>query len=177
LLPDAAFANDIPLPVDQPMAPFGTRPRQGDTFYIASQQVLSKKRACITLCPAAHPGGVVGLPIERVQGIGRNFRERLQRRGINTTTDLLQHSPSDIAEIIRNTQKNIPASRYLTRARNILEAAAKEYYDKVVTQGGAANVTLSTPRLSWEYWNGQGWRCRGPERGAPAAQAGNVYVS
>jgi predicted phage baseplate assembly protein len=51
--PDAAFANDIPLPLPppaaEPLAPFGTRPRQGDTFYLASQEVFSKPEADVVI--------------------------------------------------------------------------------------------------------------------------------
>lgn len=52
-IPDAAFANDIPLPLppseDEPLAPFGTRPRQGDTFYLASQEAFSKPDAAVVV--------------------------------------------------------------------------------------------------------------------------------
>jgi hypothetical protein len=53
LSPDAAFANDIPLPLpptaSKPMLPFGTRPRQSDTFYLASQEAFSKPGAAIAI--------------------------------------------------------------------------------------------------------------------------------
>ena len=53
LAPDAAFANDIPLPVPptaaKPLLPFGTRPRQSDTFYVASQEAFSKPGAAVTI--------------------------------------------------------------------------------------------------------------------------------
>jgi hypothetical protein len=53
LIPDAAFANDIPLPLpatpNTPVLPFGTLPRQNDAFYIASQDAFSKSGASVTL--------------------------------------------------------------------------------------------------------------------------------
>lgn len=160
VMPDAAFANDFPLPLpptpDKPLLPFGTRPRQGDTWYLAGREALSKPRARMTLTLTAYAGGVGGMPIAQVYGVGKNFRDRLVAAGILTTADLLRRTPSQVAEIIRNSR--LPASRYLTKARNIQEAAAKQFYDKTAAPGaGAAPLVLTAPRLSWEYWNGRGW--------------------
>ncbi|MFQ5632834.1 MAG: hypothetical protein ACE5I1_29035, partial [bacterium] len=48
--PDLAFNNDIPIDLEQPeFKPFGEVPVQFDTFYIASNEVFSKKGATITL--------------------------------------------------------------------------------------------------------------------------------
>jgi hypothetical protein len=53
LPPDVAFANDIPLPLPvsnaQPLAPFGARPREGDTFHLAAQDVFSKTGTTVAL--------------------------------------------------------------------------------------------------------------------------------
>jgi predicted phage baseplate assembly protein len=162
--PDLSFYNDIPLALppseEKPLLPFGTRPRQADTFYIASQEAFSKSSSEITLSTIGYPAASGGLPIERVNGIGKNFKERLLAAEIRTTADLVRRPTAEVAEILRNREKNLPVSRYLTRARNLQEAAAKQYFDKVVTTGNVPTVdttTLSVPVLSWEYWNGQGW--------------------
>ncbi|MGE3539972.1 MAG: putative baseplate assembly protein [Candidatus Tectimicrobiota bacterium] len=160
--PEAAFANDFPLPLPptpgQPLLPFGIRPRQGDTWYLAGREALSKPGARVTLTLTASASGVEGIPVAQVYGIGKNFHARLAAAGVMTTADLLRLTPGQVAEIIRNSSRNLPASRYLRKARALQEAAAKQYYDTTATpRSGAAPVGGSVPRLSWEYWNGRGW--------------------
>jgi hypothetical protein len=46
--PDQTFANDTPLQLPD-ILPFGPEPRQFDRFYVASQEVFSKKNALVTL--------------------------------------------------------------------------------------------------------------------------------
>lgn len=192
--PDKAFYNDLPLKLpaskSNPVTPFGpppregdvgVRPRQGDIFYLASQEAFSKKGARISLivdtsAAAAASSevsmfGASGTGIERVQGLGKNFAERLREEGINSMADLLSLSPEEGAEIIRNRSKDIPADRYVTKMINIQEAARKEFYDKAGTPQNLFRTSLvsegtdidpsraaqPTPILSWEYWNGTGW--------------------
>jgi uncharacterized phage protein gp47/JayE len=169
--PDAAFYNDFPLAVppspEKPLMPFGRapqvnpdgsisgpRPRQGDVFYLASQDAFSKKGSSITITLGSVPADARGIDVERVLEIGPKRAARLRLAGVNTVFDLLKKSPAETARII-----NDPG---LTSAwtRNIREAAAKLILDKVVTSGGgvtAEDQKRSTPELSWEYWNGKGW--------------------
>jgi hypothetical protein len=189
--PDKAFYNDLPLKLpatgDHPLTPFGpppragdvgVRPRQGDIFYLASEEALSKKGAQVSLIVNTSPSsqastrfGLLATDIERVQGLGKTFAARLRAAGINTTADLLGLSAEEGAEIIRNRQKDVPAERYVTKMVNIQEAATKEFYDKTGTPPNLFRTSLvagdeadenntppqTTPILSWEYWNGKGW--------------------
>lgn len=164
--PDAAFYNDLPLKVpaseEKPLYPFGppprkgvpgARPRPGDTFYLASQEGFSKRGAQVTLQVNAPPEGAAAADVERVLGIGPTRAGRLKAAGVRTTADLLKLSVEETARIIQDRG----AARAWTR--DLREAAAKNYFDRVVTAGPAAEPDPDrvTPELSWEYWNGGGW--------------------
>lgn len=164
--PDAAFYNDLPLKLppseENPLYPFGpppragvpgARPRPGDIFYVASQEAFSKKGSQVTLLLNAPPAGAAANDVERVLGIGPTRARRLKAEGINTTADLLKLTVEETARIIRDTGPTFAWTR------DLREAAAKNYFDRVVT---TAEVTERdpnqiTPTLSWEYWNGGGW--------------------
>lgn len=155
-LPDALFRNDIPLelPVeDKPVYPFGRQPHTADTFYIASDDALAKSGATITLDLAASPGGIGSIPVQRIQGIGDTFAERLRSRQVGTVDELLNLSAEQLAEYLAISP---------TRARNVLEAAQKEFYDKTgIFKAIAGEATAAADEdlaLSWEYWNGKGWQ-------------------
>jgi len=49
LSPDLAFFNNFPLDLTKDFYPFGERPKFNDTFYIASEEVFSKKDSKITI--------------------------------------------------------------------------------------------------------------------------------
>lgn len=164
--PDAAFYNDLPLKVpaseEKPLYPFGpppranvpgARPRPGDTFYLASQEAFSKRGAKVTLQINAPPAGAVERDVERVHGIGPVRAARLKAAGINTTADLLKLSVEETARIIHD------RGAALAWTKDLREAAAKEYFDRVVTVGPTIepDPTRPVPELSWEYWNGGGW--------------------
>jgi len=72
---------------------------------------------------------------------------------IKTVEQLLQNTPSQLASIL-NTDE--------TRAVNILEAARKEFHDKTPplkeTDDGTAPPEEDLLALSWEYWDGKGWK-------------------
>lgn len=151
--PDAAFYNDLPLKVpattSKPLTPYGpaprpgdvgVRPRQGDIFYLASQEALSKKGARISLL--VNMEGEVGgtssagaINIERVHGIGKAFAARLREAGVHTITDFLSLSLTEAADIVRNRQRNIPAEQYMLKVRNMRDAAAKEFLDRKASLG------------------------------------------
>jgi uncharacterized phage protein gp47/JayE len=164
--PDAAFYNDLPLKVpaseEKPLYPFGpppranvpgARPRPGDTFYLASQEAFSKRGATVTLQINAPPEGAVERDVERVQGIGPVRAARLKAAGVNTTADLLKLSVEETARIIQDRGTS------LAWTKDVREAAAKEYFDRVVTVGPTVepDPDRPVPELSWEYWNGGGW--------------------
>lgn len=164
--PDAAFYNDLPLkvpPTDlKPLFPFGprpragvpgARPRPGDTFYLASQEAFSKRGAQVTLQINAPPEGAAPADVERVLGIGAIRARRLRAVGVNTTADLLKLSVEETARIIQDRGPT------LAWTKDLREAAAKNYFDRVVTFGPSvvADPNRITPELSWEYWNGGGW--------------------
>ena len=164
--PDAAFYNDLPLKVpaseERPLYPFGpppragvpgTRPRPGDTFYVASQEGFSKRGAQVTLQVNAPPEGAAAADVERVLGIGPTRAGRLKAAGVRTTAELLKLSVEETARIIQDRG----ASRAWTK--DLREAAAKSYFDRVVTSGPAVEPDPDRviPELSWEYWNGGGW--------------------
>jgi len=166
--PDAAFYNDLSLPLPptaaKPLLPFGpapvddpngsvagTRPRQGDAFYLASQDAFSKPGASIIIKVGAIPPDALGMSIERVLEIGPIRAARLRQHGISTVVQLLRTPLADIARIIEDRGT-------FAWTRNVLEAAAKNFYDKVVTTGGGTvDANRRVPQLSWEYWNGKGW--------------------
>jgi hypothetical protein len=168
--PDAAFHNDFPLTVPpsdgKPLMPFGrrpknnadgsiagSRPREGDVFYLASADAFSKRGAVIMLRLGTLPGDAMGVDIKHVNGIGETYARLLRDQGINNVFEFLQISLEDTATIIHEKNPTAP------RSRNIREAAAKEFYDKVVTSAGGVPIeaSVNTPVLSWEYWNGKGW--------------------
>lgn len=43
IIPDMAFCNDVPLNLSEKIYPFGAKPRLYSTFYIASEEVFSKR--------------------------------------------------------------------------------------------------------------------------------------
>jgi len=166
--PDVAFYNDFPLALPpsetKPLTPFGAkpktnpdgsiagiRPRQGDVFYLASQDAFSKRGSRISIRLGSLKPDVVSLDVVRVQGIGPTFAPLFHRAGINTVFQLIHLTPEQVGAIIGDTPG-------FARSRNVLEAAAKEFLDKVVSSGGEApDPNRVTPELSWEYWNGDGW--------------------
>lgn len=164
--PDAAFHNDLPLKLPpsetRPLYPYGPppragvpgeRPRPGDTFYLASQEAFSKKGAQVTLLINAPTEGAAARDVERVLGIGPVRARRLRAAGINTTYELLKLSVEETARIIQD------RGATLAWTKDLREAAAKSYFDRVVTKDDAEEPDLSRepPTLSWEYWNGGGW--------------------
>ncbi len=151
IVPNALFANDVPLDFSaQPLElyPFGTRPRVTDTFYIASDDALSKPGLPITLAFEITVGGIASLSVQQSQGIGPVFAQRLLDENIDTIDQLLQQTPDDLAAILITS---------VTRAQNILDAAKNAFLDRAGT-GDAPQELHGNPVLSWEYWNGKGWQ-------------------
>lgn len=63
IVPDAGFANAQPLDLSKDFYPFGERPRFNDVLYIASQDVLAKPGADVTLrVTLTNPTGVTPAP-------------------------------------------------------------------------------------------------------------------
>jgi hypothetical protein len=60
--PDLGFYNYIPLDFSRKFYPFGEQPRLFDTFYIASQEAFSKKKAKITVTCTRKVGDDVPVP-------------------------------------------------------------------------------------------------------------------
>lgn len=158
--PNGLFYNDVPLDIPDPNSspsisiyPFGKQPRTFDTFYIASEDALSKKGGSITLDFNIILGGIASVPVQQVQGIGPRFTSRLQAQDIDTVDKLLGETPEQLAAKLGTNR---------IRALNILEAAQKEFYDKTGIFKAIPGVITPTPRevlmLSWEYWDGNGWK-------------------
>ena len=126
-------------------------------FYVASKDAFSKRGAVITIRLGTLPGDAKGIDIERVNGIGETYARLLRANNVNNVFEFLQKSLEDTARIIGETNPAAP------RSRNIREAAAKEFYDKVVTSAGGEplDAKVNTPVLSWDYWNGKGWAVKG----------------
>jgi hypothetical protein len=153
ILPDALFANDVPLDGSSPpfaLYPFGRRPRTTDTFYIASDDALSKRGTPIVLDFGISLGGIASIPVRQVQGIGPVFESLLRARGIETVDVLLGLDPATLASVLGTNQN---------RAQSILEAAQKDFLDRTAADTSSVTVTpTGEPVLSWEYWDGKGWR-------------------
>jgi len=49
IVPDLLYYNDIPVQVESPIYPFGTKPQIYDTFYIACEDIFSKKGYKVSL--------------------------------------------------------------------------------------------------------------------------------
>ena len=162
IYPEQAFANDVPLSLTRgndgdfknPLFPFGDKPMTLATFYLGSDEVFSKKGAMVTITINSTYAG--NITVDRVQGIGPTYAARLQAAGIYTVADVMVSTEVRIASAIRSGDR--PVGSFMNRARNIREAAVKEYYDKTGVLGPTGSVlSFPMPGLSWEYWNGQGW--------------------
>ena len=167
LFPDMAFYNDVPLEIPKngsPIHPFGTRPRELDTFYIGSQDAFSKKGAEITIKFSIIETDVVDneTPVIRVHGVGTEFESRLKDAGINTIGQLTRLTEDKLTKILKEGGTK-PQSYYSTKAINVLEAAKKGFYDKSDSSGTGDDANISSDIgneeliLSWEYWDGKGW--------------------
>ena len=65
------------------------------------------------------------LPVELVNGIGETFGERLREQGIADLTDLVEHSPEEIAERASTQESSVSTDRattWIDRATAILSA-------------------------------------------------------
>lgn len=162
IYPEQAFANDVPQDLTcgndddfkKPLLPFGDKPAAMATFYLRSDEVFSKKGALVTIAINSTYAG--NIAVDRVQGIGPTYAARLKAAGINTAADVLVRTDAEIAAAIRTGSR--PVGSFMTRARNLREATAKEYYDKTGVAGPVARaLSFPMPGLSWEYWNGRGW--------------------
>ena len=173
LFPEMVFYNDVPLEIPKegsPIHPFGTHPRELDTFYISSQDAFSKKGAEITIKFGINETDVVAgkvvagkTPVIRVHGVGIEFESRLKEAGIDTVGKLIRLTDDKLTEILKEGGTK-PRSYYSTKATNILEAIKKGFYDKSDSSGTGndnRNISLSVGKqeliLSWEYWDGKGW--------------------
>jgi|GEM_PF-823222 hypothetical protein len=171
--PEMIFYNDVPLELPSQstlLCPFGKQPKTFDIFYLASPDALSKKGSRITL-EIDTAETTDKLPVGFVQGIGPDFVDQLINHKlddgtpdpIDTIRKLLKKTPRELSQILTSTTKDKgEISIGLKRAMNILEAAQKEFHDKTgIFQ--PINETKIFPTeeilmLSWEYWNGTGWR-------------------
>ena len=63
LLPELAYNNDTPLDFALKFLPFGSEPRLFDRFYLASQEIFSKKGAQITLDIHVDTRGILAAPV------------------------------------------------------------------------------------------------------------------
>ncbi len=192
--PDAAFANDVPLPTSPslpsttgPWLPFATLPRQGDAFYIASQDAFSKAGAKVTLSfslvawpPAPTPAPPTGLSAEVLV---------VPDASIASPAPALP--PLTLAPASGAAQAGVPYSSAV-----VASGGSSPFFYSIVngslppgltldsssgaitgtpTTPGTFNFTarvtdarrqsaeadcsimLPPPNLSWEYWNGSGW--------------------
>lgn len=173
-VPEMLFYNDVPLDLDlnsdifkHPFYPFGKVPRLFDTFYIAHNDVFSKKNAKITLLINTEPSAIDLLPVGKVFGIGSDYAAQLSNNKINNIGELLKKKPEELRKILTKTIKDkkgeaIEKQISQKEAVNILEAARKDFHDKTETLKTAAKTTGTNndgdPLLSWEFWNGKGWK-------------------
>lgn len=120
--PDLGFYKYIPLDLTREFYPFGTQPRLLDAFYIASQEVFSKKNGTITITlkrrgDAPVPGpdegtqllweywnGVSWQPLPVNNNTIDNFR--LKKINDDCEGELTFDCPKDISEFEVNGQKN-----------------------------------------------------------------------
>jgi Baseplate J-like protein len=164
--PDAAVHNDLPLtlpPDSDSLMPFGpaptlnsdgsiagTRPREGDTFYLASQDAFSKRGCQIQIRIGNVPSEVMGADIRNVPPIKSEEIEALRKLGINTIPELMSLTGKKASETFLNKFGK-------TRLKELRAAAAKELRARIVAGGKGDRPTAALPQLSWEYWNGKGW--------------------
>jgi len=163
IAPDMIFYNDVPLEIPKEKSavyPFGTRPRQLDTFYIGSQETFSKKDAKVIITFDIDSKVDSNIPIVKVHGVGKEFEGRLREAKIDTVGKLLKLSKDELKDILEKENGTKTESYYSTKAINILEAARKGFYDKSPSLGTVSNNVNgdNEPILSWEYWDGKGWK-------------------
>lgn len=95
LKPDQAFHNDTPL--ELPFHPFGTEPRIFDRFYIASQEVFSKKKAKVTLEITLDEKGILSAPTAiQFKGKLRVFDRGIGGRLVDIEVDPSPDNPSRV---------------------------------------------------------------------------------
>ncbi|MFP4217878.1 MAG: hypothetical protein ACLFR6_03440 [Salinarchaeum sp.] len=71
-------------------------------------------------------------PVELADGIGETFGERLREQGIADLTDLVEHSPEEIAEQASTQESSVSADRattWIDRATAILGAVESSEHD------------------------------------------------
>ncbi len=161
---DALFYNDIPLDIAKPQPPvypFGTRPRTSDTLYLASSDALSKRGGQVQLKFDITPGGEP-IPVEEVEGIGAVFAERLRGQRITTAYQLLCQSKARLADILQTDQAR--ALSILTAAQRRIRADTGSLVPHPDIPGPTPTPDIPSPTpteelmLSWEYWDGNGWK-------------------
>ncbi|ELY91714.1 hypothetical protein C483_09244 [Natrialba hulunbeirensis JCM 10989] len=166
--PDMLLSNDVPLsPADGSIKPFGRIPQPPATFYVACEEAFTK------------PGGVVDLefaPVGSVvvdgdssgtgtsagddseDGPSENPDRTGDRNGDGTRVGDDASGGSDASDTGTDTD-GVVAGSTPSAARGGSEQSA----------GAGIGVLGGPPRLSWEYWNGDGWtRLDGVEDGTAA---------
>jgi hypothetical protein len=147
--PDLGFYNSIPRDLSTEFYPFSTQPRLFDTFYIASQEAFSKKKAKITINftrnddkPIPVPSKGVQLSWEYWNGVlWQSLPITAENNTINNFTlkkikkdhegQIMFDCPDGIKEVEVNGQKN-----YWIRVRLVQGDYGKEEFEPVKDDNG-----------------------------------------
>lgn len=160
--PDLLLANDVPQKTgegqdgegqdgeaeddegqDESITPFGKMPQQRDAFYVASQEAFTKKGATVTLSFDGAPDSGEG------SGDGSDPQDAIGE--IGAAAELSERELSSFGNFGTSTDGGPNVTTTSGVGGGSSGGASSEGGDN-----GGGDETDS-PRLSWEYWNGDGW--------------------
>lgn len=154
LQPDMLLANDVPQSGEEneTITPFGEEPTRQDTFYIGSAEAFTKHGADVTLSfsgsdgtgasgGARFPPPVVPQPVTLEESTGKTSA---------STVSSVSHGPQTAAFTGATTETPIGLGMQPTTP--IIG------WPGGPGTGGQDDGDDDGPVLSWEYWNGNGWR-------------------
>lgn len=169
--PDKLLRNDVPLKL--PFRPFGTWPREGNTFYLASTDAFTKLGASVTL---EFRGFVPGERVVDREAVQQDTAIVL-KTARETADEWVVYGDETVAD--QNREYDYPADEpvVLVTFKSKLDAdwsgwedvPAGDLFQGVMNRnikfhafpvgrlepaGGAAP---HDPELSWEYFDGEGW--------------------
>lgn len=172
--PDRLFANDVPQPIDERrIYPFGSIPRQRDSFYIACEEAFTKRGAEVTIrfnrfeilddidfldhmspeeislateiLTEVEATGVESQAFQELQGLARRLDDRHYTGAEYIGYPIGGSSDADFERLSHQVPTLVADNPEL--AREIVDQWEKD----------GDNEEDDDPRLSWEYWDGDAW--------------------
>jgi hypothetical protein len=159
--PDRLVANDVPQPTDDgKIYPFGSIPRQRDSFYVACEEAFTKRDAEVTI---TFDGTAIQDDLDVPDDVSpeaaadiEDIIEQGAEAGV-TPQEFLGMLESQRDGGIRSSEGS---PEWLTQEQRRLVAEEWEFVQEVVERRmrtGSGDGPDEDPRLSWEYWDGDAW--------------------